>query len=58
MLEIYFLPYERSLIHVRHNSGDLNDLASKVWDFFRKPPHFVPQIKSWYLGIFPGQDPF
>ena len=40
MLEIYFLPYERSLIHVRHNSGDLNDLASKVWDFFPKTATF------------------
>ena len=24
----------------------------KYGDFLRKPPNFVPQIKSWYLGIF------
>ena len=24
----------------------------KYEDFFQKPPNFVPQIKSWYLGIF------
>ena len=33
-------------IYVRHNTGDLNDLGTKIWEFFRKPPHNVFQIKS------------
>ena len=38
-------------IYVRHNSGDLNDLGTKIWGFFPEIAKFRTQIKSWYLGI-------
>ena len=43
----YNIVYLTRDIYVRHNSGDLNDLGTKIWGFFsRKPPYIVPQIKS------------
>ena len=40
VLNLIFMSYLTRHIYVRHNSGDLNDLGTKIWELFPKTATF------------------